>query len=110
MRQHKEVKKMRLIDGGRLLIDYCKANCGKIPDNEEVCPNCYAAQMIADAPIIAPASLRPKGEWENHPHALGFVRCSVCHDCNIWGEWADGKKWNFCPNCGADMRGEEDGN
>lgn len=51
---------MRLIDGGRLLIDYCKANCGKIPDNEEVCPNCHAAQMIADAPTIDPESLRPK--------------------------------------------------
>lgn len=54
---------MRIIDGGRLLVDYCKANCGKIPDNEEVCPNCHAAQMIASAPTIDPSSLRPKGDW-----------------------------------------------
>ena len=54
---------------------------------------------------VDPASLRPKGGWEKHPHAYGFVRCSVCQDCNVWGEWVDGKKWNFCPNCGADMRG-----
>ena len=55
---------------------------------------------------LMPADVAPvvHGEWENHPHAYGFVRCSICRDCNIWGEWADGKKWNFCPNCGADMR------
>ena len=46
------------------------------------------------------------GWWENHPHQFGFVRCSVCHDCNIWGEWADGKKWQFCPHCGARMDGD----
>ena len=46
------------------------------------------------------------GEWEPSPHLFGYVRCSECHDCNIWSEWIDGKKWNFCPNCGADMRGE----
>ena len=46
------------------------------------------------------------GRWEPRQDVIGFVRCSVCHDCNIYGDWADGKKWNYCPNCGAKMDGD----
>lgn len=45
------------------------------------------------------------GRWEPRTDVFGFVRCSVCHDCNIYDDWADGKKWNYCPNCGAKMDG-----
>lgn len=62
---------------------------------------------IKNAPTI---EARPvvRGEWEPRKDVIGFVRCSVCHDCNIYDDWPDGKKWNFCPNCGADMRGDGD--
>ena len=43
------------------------------------------------------------GRWEPHPNHYGFDRCSVCHDCIIASEWADGVKWTYCPNCGAKM-------
>lgn len=50
---------------------------------------------------------RKKGKWmprydaEDYP--LG-CRCSVCNETYVMPDgWA-----NFCPNCGADMRGEED--
>lgn len=46
------------------------------------------------------------GRWEPRQDVIGFVRCSVCHDCNIYDDWADGKKWNYCPNCGAKMDGD----
>ena len=61
--------------------------------------------LVKEAFEMAKADLVPvrHGRWEEHPHAYGFERCSVCHDCNIWGEWADGKKWSYCPNCGAKM-------
>ena len=36
--------------------------------------------------------LRPKGEWK------GYAICSICE------EVAD-RPSDFCPNCGADMRG-----
>ena len=49
------------------------------------------------------------GRWEPRQDVIGFVRCSVCHDCNIYGDWADGKKWNYCPNCGAKMDGDGNG-
>ena len=41
--------------------------------------------------------------WEAREDVFGFVRCSACKDCNIYDEWADGKKWSYCPNCGAKM-------
>lgn len=43
------------------------------------------------------------GRWEPHPSVYSYVRCSVCHDCNILEDWVDGKKWRYCPNCGATM-------
>ena len=48
---------------------------------------------------------RPKGEWllVGHNDTVNFYKCSICgyeeHD-NFT------KHYNFCPNCGADMRGE----
>ena len=46
------------------------------------------------------------GRWEPRKDAIGFVRCSACHNCNIYDDWADGKKWNYCPNCGAKIDGD----
>lgn len=62
---------------------------------------------IVDAiPTIDPESLRPEGEWIEHEWAeesegllISNYECTVCH------EWVRNKS-NFCPNCGADMRGE----
>lgn len=45
-----------------------------------------------------------KGEWDD-------VQCVFsCSECKTWLLVEDGNMdMNFCPNCGADMRGEEDG-
>ena len=41
------------------------------------------------------------GEWIDFDDDYSVYDCSVC------GERAPNDiKWNFCPNCGADMRGE----
>lgn len=62
------------------------------------------------APTIDPASLRPKGEWitasfwksrKGHHVQLVFKKCSLCN-IRVKARWNN----NFCPNCGADMRGE----
>ena len=49
---------------------------------------------------------RPKGEWVYHRNELSCVRwnkweCTVCHR-------RQENTYNFCPNCGADMRGEDE--
>lgn len=57
------------------------------------------------------AELMPKeGEWvttrtENHD---GEIYCSVCdHDAPTEGDYRQ-VKTNYCPNCGARMRGEQE--
>lgn len=40
---------------------------------------------------------RKKGEWTNENGADGWNRCSVCGELAI-------DLFDYCPNCGADMR------
>ena len=51
---------------------------------------------------------RPSGKWRKYEDidCVEFIKCSVCD-----GIFYDGdndtfdRPYNFCPNCGADMRG-----
>lgn len=49
-----------------------------------------------------------RGKWKEatrkngYAWSSGYARCSNCEE-TIWCGW----KMNFCPNCGADMRGEK---
>ena len=54
---------------------------------------------------------RPQGEWiitDAYPHK---VYCSVCYKTfadSKWEVWKDGSLPRaYCPNCGADMRGDK---
>lgn len=48
---------------------------------------------------------RPRGEWENYKDEH---RCSNCGEVVI-GDWYDTDNWyDFCPNCGARMKGADD--
>ena len=46
------------------------------------------------------------GKWAPSEGNPGFLVCSVCGDCYVVDEWADGKKWQYCPACGAKMDGK----
>ena len=46
---------------------------------------------------------RIRGRWIEKPHVYGVAYCSLC-DYELHTN-----DTNFCPNCGADMRGEQDG-
>lgn len=57
--------------------------------------------------IKALESERPRGDWivDEDNDILRFMKCSNCGEV---AEWLDGGSQfisNFCPNCGADMRG-----
>ena len=63
---------------------------------------------IEDAPSVVPS--RAEGEW------VGYEIPSECSVCgHHWDEyvsgqelWHDGSVPNFCPNCGAKMKGADD--
>lgn len=79
-------------------------------DRDAVCSDCKNQKVCVDKSVCpvgrAPAAdveVVKHGRWEKRKDVIGFVRCSVCHDCNIYDDWPDGKKWGYCPNCGAKM-------
>lgn len=85
---------MRLIDA-----DALKKAFKKSPFVNEV-HLYYARQLINLAPTVK----RPHGKWIKDNVGFGFcdVCCSLCNS-----EYLDVdhiEKWNFCPNCGVDLR------
>lgn len=48
--------------------------------------------------------LRPQGEWINPSENPEFSNREFFYDCSICGN-TQMDETNFCPNCGADMRG-----
>ena len=70
--------------------------CGYLPEMSEKEFDEFPTANVA--PVV-------HGRWEPRQDVKGFVRCSNCKDCNICDDWADGKKWRYCPNCGAKMGG-----
>lgn len=96
---------MRLIDADKL-ADELEALCEKVP-RQRLTLRIIANGLRHDAtfaPAIDPESLRSKGEWEEADDGDGVV-CSACREdfCTIINET---DRYNFCPNCGADMRKE----
>lgn len=56
---------------------------------------------------------RPKGEWTIRfvevENGMGSTYTERRWYCSACGKWQTYGETDFCPNCGADMRGEEDG-
>ena len=68
--------------------------CDDLSDDE---PCCVDVDDIKNAPSVQP--IRPKGEW------IGGVAGWECSHCG-YGVFAYNNT-EFCPKCGADMRGTE---
>lgn len=67
------------------------------------------ARILNDMPTIQSEPERKKGTWELmfNGQFKGGAYWFSCSKCNrIVPEVRNGG-WNFCPNCGADMRGEQ---
>lgn len=63
--------------------------------------------VISDVPVAQPECKKGKWVFEEYPDGYYHSECSECKHHFI--EDAYLRPYNFCPNCGADMRGERDG-
>ena len=76
------------------------------PDNWNVYSELY--DMIEELPSAEPMR---HGKWiygnDFHWYTASCNRCGYHRRTDIKADrW---NQWNYCPNCGADMRGEKDG-
>lgn len=90
---------MRIIDADKLLEDI--ANSGLVWETYElldVIEILAVKKIIDDEPTVEE---RPKGKWIiKHANGCNYY---ICSECSVLSNDWD----NFCPNCGADMRGED---
>lgn len=69
---------------------------------------CINPEDVEALPPVTPA--RKHGEWERETFDLGAnLPVRVAYQCSKCGNYFD-SEFNFCPHCGSDMRGSEDGN
>lgn len=59
-----------------------------------------AINSALDMAVEALEQKREKGRWLN----INIYNGGICSECGIQGH----ASYNFCPICGADMRGEDD--
>ena len=48
---------------------------------------------------------KSEGEWEKASEFMPIYRCSICKERNLFKN-GNNVFSNFCPNCGAKMKGE----
>ena len=100
------MSEQRLIDANALKeqIDYYIKEAGWSEHDNRVLGWCK--EFIDNAPTV---EARPQGEWINSGvdisgHRLN--RCSICNGVYQMSYVGDSiTRWNYCPNCGADMKG-----
>ena len=89
---------MRLIDADALKPDYYDEYTF---DDDEYVVRYYSEHQIDSAPSIDID--RPQGEWKPKNHHTDY--CSICGFEETQWRTAD---YNFCPYCGARMKGVDD--
>jgi hypothetical protein len=98
MTENEQIDEMaeELIDIQRDFNEYCAKPCRECELGGIVnCENHYKAKRLYSKDYRK----IERGEWEQY--GLRNPKCTLCHGYNT-------EKSNFCPNCGADMRGEKE--
>lgn len=110
---------MRLIDADALkeYLDICEC-CDKCPNKKLNCnADCTLPDFLTDdweriineQPTVPPHPQRMRGRWVEVTDGIYIWKvCDQCGEKPLWNEWrTDRYESNYCPNCGADMRGGE---
>lgn len=71
----------------------------------------FVRTVLMTAPTIPTIEARPvvRGEWVHDSIGFSdFWTCSACHEAWFfdYDPVRESTRVNFCPNCGADMRGD----
>lgn len=86
------------IDRVHLIKSFC-AHCIESGLDGKQCEEDCTDIVIIKNQRIADVRENVHGEWVET--VSGAVKCSICGKLDIF-------EWNFCPNCGADMREVQD--
>ena len=98
-----------LIDRQMAIDALCKSECGwnnaecRHKDDTDFCVTCDNVKIIKFLPSIH--SEHKTGQWiQLTCDSAEWWCCSECNGRVQMNPWA---KYNYCPNCGADMRSEQ---
>ncbi len=101
-----KVRLIKLIDEGKRAYCSICPNCDK--NNCEECENA----RIADHLINNDVTIRERGKWKTvADHKISVItECSACEKQFYFMKKGQLNidRMPFCPNCGADMRGEKE--
>lgn len=101
---------MRPIDADALNMYLCELQMANLGEDDDYCETLNEVIHIVDQQPTILAETVKHGEWtviEDDYVGLTHIECSLCHE-----EWCfevdpgelDLVNYNYCPNCGADMR------
>lgn len=95
---------MRLIDADALKTKFENADANGL----NLVIDRYAIKCIDEAPTVEPTERRGKWIWMGEQGDSRFM-CSVCKAKeNVPTIMGEPTAWEFCPNCGARMKGTDD--
>lgn len=91
---------MRLIDAEKELKELKKM---KVDGESSIIAVNFAILILEQAPSI---DIEPKqGEWIKVDDQYQLATCSNCKKVTMFERWGHSVRgYDFCPNCGADMR------
>lgn len=84
-----------------VLMPYCADDDGSVEKTDDL------RNALDDIESLPPVHIRSKGEWIEGISENGVTTNLHCSKCRYEDERCN--RFNYCPNCGADMRGEYNG-
>ena len=97
------ISRQAAIDGLKRISFSHWFECGEYLSEDtreiEIISSKKALEVIEALPSAQPTIKPRKGKWI-YSREYGTAKIWTCSECG----WNDIGEWNFCPNCGADMR------